>query len=147
MSAIREQATCQKTIVAFNEAISGVGTFDGAMIDTDDYACGVYFSFFLADWTTGDFQLIIEHSDTLVSGDFTVVDKENLIFNRSTGTLPTLNAASSNGDNIVREGVVGTKRYVRANVAASSSPSGTAIIVAVLSGEYLSIYANGETAP
>lgn len=147
MGIIKESATLQKNILALNANITTNTTTVGAVIDTKDFENGLYFNFFLTEHSDGDFTLKIEHSDTSGSG-YANVAATNLVFNRDTGVLPTLSSASTNGDNIIREGVVGTKRYVRPSVV-SVSASGTNrnVIVAIQDSEYTPIYADGSTTP
>jgi hypothetical protein len=53
----------------------------------------------------GDFTAKLQHSDTTTSGDFTDVAAADLI-----GTLPAILVA----DSVVKQGYIGSKRYVRA---------------------------------
>jgi hypothetical protein len=72
---------------------------------------------------SGNFTAKLQESDTTTDGDFTDVAAADLI-----GDLPTALAASST----VKQGYVGTKRYIRAVLTLNSGTSIAAGAIAVL---------------
>jgi hypothetical protein len=111
------------------QIVSGSTTTAGAIIDTAGYSKGVYFGLQVNAWTDGTYTLKLEHGDNASLTDAAVVPTANLVY----GTLPAISAAIAEGGAYVREGVFGTKRYVRASVVSTSVSTGaTVAVVAIL---------------
>lgn len=160
--AIKERSSIQRCQLALYAIFSSAVTAKGEPIDTADYANGITFVYFMAAYSSGLFVTKFQHSDTTVDGDFTDVEPLNLVYNRPgrnesylDGAFPVYgglvnsstgfqgDGATDAGGLIGREGLVGTKRYVRIVVTSKTvneagglgGPSGTFTAVAIKSGE------------
>lgn len=114
------------------QIVSGSTTTAGAIIDTVGYSKGVYFGMQVNAWTDGTYTLKLEHGDDAALSDTEVVPTKNLVY----GTLPAVAAAIAEGGAYAREGVFGTKRYVRASVVSTDVTTGaTVAVVAILTAD------------
>lgn len=124
--AIKEQVTNQIVINAFEvQTISTDTTTTGAIIDCADYDNGIYFAMVASSYTDGTYTLKIEDGDDSGLSDAADVPAAQLVY----GTLPVLSAATAEGAALYKEGVFGTKRYVRVSVVSTSTTTGADIAV------------------
>lgn len=106
----------------------------GEPIDTKHYSSGVYFGFSAPGLPPGGSRVFkILHSDD-IDGGYEPVSVENLVYAKSDGRFPIIfNPAKSSksideqGIPLVREGVVGTRRYVKVGMWAGGEYGGSAI--------------------
>ena len=124
----REHVTHQETRLAMEATITTDTTTEGAIFDTANYDAGVYFALAATAWTDGLYTLKLEHGDNAALSDAAVVPTANLVY----GSLPALGAAIADGAAYEREGVIGTKRYVRASIVSTATTSGATISVICL---------------
>ena len=124
----REHVTHQETRLALDADISSNTTTEGAIFDTANYDAGVYFALAATAWTDGLYTLKLEHGDNAALSDAAVVPTANLVY----GSLPALAAAIADGAAYEREGVIGTKRYVRASIVSTGVTTGATINVVCL---------------
>lgn len=114
------------------QVVRGSTTTAGAIIDTLAYSKSVYFGMQVNDWTDGTYTLKLEHGDNAALSDAEDVPTASLVY----GTLPALSAAVAEGGAYTREGVFGTKRYVRASVVSTSVATGATVsVVAILTAD------------
>jgi len=124
----REHVTHQETRLALEAEITSNTTTAGAIFDTADYDAGVYFALAATGWTDGTYTLKIEDGDDSGLSDAADVAADQLVY----GTLPSIGAAIADGAAYEREGVIGTKRYVRASVVSTGVTTGAFISVICL---------------
>lgn len=132
--AIKDAVTRFRVLQSGLDAISSNTTTAGEIFDTADYDEGISFAMACSNYTDGTYTLKIEHGDDPGLSDAADVDSSMLIY----GTLPTITAATADGDALPREGVHSTKRYVRASVVSTGVTTGATIQVLIVKhGEYL----------
>ena len=132
---IKENATLNDILIAFeNQTISSDTTTTGAIIDTAGYDMGLTFAMGCNAYTDGTYTMKIEHGDDSGLSDAADVDSAMLVY----GTLPDLAAALTEGDEMPKEGVHSTKRYVRVSIVSTSVTTGAdVVVVAIAGGELL----------
>lgn len=121
----REHVTHQELRLALEAEIVSNTTTVGAIFDTADYDCGVYFAIAATTWVDGAYALKIEDGDDSGLSDAADVATDQLVYK----TLPSIGAAIADGAPYEREGVIGTKRYVRASVVSTGVTTGAFISV------------------
>jgi len=123
---IKETVTKQIVIKAFESEVlaSGSVTSSGVIIDTADYDNGVYF-FMDADSVASGAAVSLEISegDNVLLTDAALVPDKNLVYGDD-GDVIIDGADIDEGDACPKEGVFGTKRYLRA--AVEKTGAGTA---------------------
>lgn len=124
----REHVTHQETRLALEAEIVSNTTTEGAIFDTADYDAGVYFAIAATTWVDGAYALKIEDGDDSGLSDAADVAADQLVY----GTLPSIGAAIADGAAYEREGVIGTKRYVRASVVSTGVTTGAFLSVICL---------------
>lgn len=143
MAVIKEQVTSQAPIVLVSRIFTSTSSFFTDSIDTSGYEDGVYFT--MSAFLTGFFPYIsanIYHSDAPISG-FTKVSQSDLVYGGG-GSYHMSIYNFSTGDRTMqglpctREGVTGTKRYVRLEVVPPPADDGSiATIIAMRNPELL----------
>lgn len=104
-------------------AISTATTTAGAIIDTKDMDPGLMFVLSAPVYATGDFDLLLEESDDSGMAGATAITGDQLL-----GALGSITAATTD---LPTTGVISVKRYVRASVVSSNTPSATVSVIAV----------------
>ena len=104
--------------------IASSTTTAGEIVDMLDKKAITFFLSATA-YTDGDYELKIEEGDESDLSDAAVVS--DLVF-----TAPSVGAAVSDGDSIVRNGCNLTKRYVRASVVSTSVSSGATVFLGAI---------------
>lgn len=132
---VREQVTHQAVYNALEpQVIATDTTTAGAIIDTANYDLGVYFAVLVTSYTDGTYTLKIEDGDDSGLSDAADVPTANLVY----GTLPAVSAAVAEGGVLAKEGVFGTKRYIRPSIVSTSTTTGATVqVIAVNGGEVL----------
>lgn len=131
--AIKEQATNQIVINALAPQVIGSSTTTaGAIIDCQKYDLGIYFAMMIYSRTDGTFTLKLEHGDNSGLSDAADVPAANRVY----GTLPALAANIAAGAALAKEGVFGTKRYLRASIVSTGVTTGaSAAVFAIVNPE------------
>lgn len=139
----KEQVTSQKEIMVMNATIGSDTTTAGSIIDTADFDGGLYLSMLAQAYTDGDYALIIHDGDDSALSDAALVDSSQLVY----GTLPSLGAATAALGQLLREGVIATKRYVRPSIVSTNFSSGGAqiVIMATLGAELMPVPQPADT--
>lgn len=105
-------------------AIASNTTTVGAIFDTADYELGLMFGMAATAYTDGTYDLLIEESDDAGMAGATTVMGDQLI-----GSLPSVTAAVSNGDDLATVGVISNKRYIRVSVVSTGTTTGATLLV------------------
>lgn len=133
MGAIRENATKQRTVLAFYASIP---TEDvpvwGPAIDTAGYESGIYVSSYMASWLDGAATLLIRHADASTD-DFIDVEPASIIY--GDGNLPSLAGGNAPGTFVPRFGLVGQKRWIKVGMVAKSPDTMVAVALVTMSTE------------
>lgn len=111
MSLISESVTSKRVIFVMDHTFGASETEVGEPVDTAGLK-GLFFIFCVPTRTNGIVTFTIEHCDTM-AGTYEEIGQENLVYGRNDGKLPRLTTVQSLDAFIPREGVVGTKRWVR----------------------------------
>lgn len=121
---IREQATHKTVKQIHSAAITSDTTTYSTAVDTKE-ALAVDFSIGVPDYTDGTYVVtFVEGESTNLSVSGIAVDSSSLVY----GDAISLSAATSDGDSLTKEGLVGTtKRYVGAKVVSTSTSSGATL--------------------
>jgi hypothetical protein len=123
---VREMVTKEVVMNALEvQEIASNTTTVGAIIDTRDYDLGVYFAMFCSAYTDGTYTLKIEHGDDSGLSDAADVPADALVY----GTLPALTALTAEGGRLAKEGVFGTKRFLRASIVSTLVTTGADLSV------------------
>lgn len=123
---VREMVTKEVVMYALEvQTIATDTTTTGAIIDTADYDLGVYFAMLCSAYTDGTYTLLIEDGDDAALADAAVVATAQLVY----GTLPALTAVTAEGARMAKEGVFGTKRYLRASIVSTLTTTGADLAV------------------
>jgi hypothetical protein len=130
---VREQATHQSVTLAFEGAISSNTTTAGAIIDTAHFDAGIYFALAATTYTDGTYALKIEDGDDAALADAADVATTQLVY----GTLPSVSAVLADGSDYSKEGVIGTKRYVRASIVSTGVTTGATLSLICIKGAEL----------
>ena len=127
--------------IAATVAVSGNGTTNGDIIDTANFELGTMFTVIANNYTDGTYNFTLEEDDVIGFGTATAItdadDSDRLI-----GTLAglTLTAADAGGAKLNTFGVIGTKRFIRLNVVATSVSTGADIVAVITQkGEVLPV--------
>lgn len=128
-----ERVTEDIVLSAFEpQILSGSTTTAGSIIDTVGYSKGVYFAMQVNAWTDGTYTMKLEQGDDAALGDAEVVPTANLVY----GTLPAVSAAIAEGSPYAKEGVFGTKRYLRLSIVSTGITTGATVsAVAILTAD------------
>jgi hypothetical protein len=115
----------------------------GTPIDTKEYSSGLYFGFAAPGLPNGGGRVFkILHSDD-IDGGYEPISVENLVYGKEDGRFPTLynryGEMAGAGIPLIREGVVGTRRYVKVGLWAGGERGGSAIAVAVRDGKTIPV--------
>ena len=117
---VREHVTHQEVRLALEAEITSDTTTVGAIFDTANYDAGIYFAIASTTYTDGTYTLKIEDGDDSALSDAADVATAQLVY----GTLPAVTAVTADGAAYDKEGVIGTKRYVRASIVSTATTSG-----------------------
>jgi len=135
--AIKEVVTKQIVIKALESEVlaSGAVTSSGVIIDTADYDNGVYF-FMDADSVASGAAVSLEISegDESDGSDMTLVANANLVYGDD-GDVIIDGADIDEGDACPKEGVFGTKRYLRAAVEKTGAGTARAAVYCIVNPE------------
>ncbi len=130
---VQEQATKQVVTLALEANISSNTTTAGAIIDTADFDLGIYFALAATTYTDGTYTLKIEDGDDSGLSDAADVATGQLVY----GTLPAVSAVLADGADYSKEGVIGTKRYVRASIVSTGVTTGADLSLLCIKGAEL----------
>jgi len=115
-------------ISAANVAITGNGVSNGAIIDTEGTVSNT-FIVDVANYTDGTYVFeFFDSEDSGMSGETAIIDDKL----RGTEAGLTIAGAIVQGNNLGSIGVVGTKRFVRVKITASSVTTGADVSVTVV---------------
>ncbi len=130
---VQEQATHQVVSLALEATITTDTTTEGAIFDTAHFDLGIYFAIASTAWTDGTYTLKIEDGDDSALSDAAVVATGQLVY----GSLPAVAAVLADGADYAKEGVIGTKRYVRASIVSTDTTSGATLSLICIKGAEL----------
>ena len=125
--AIKEVATNQDVVYAYENQAIGNDVTTGAIIDTAKMDNGIYFAAFLSAWTAGTAVMTIFEDSASDMGTATIVAAKNLIY-----TAPSLTtAATVEGAKGAKLGCFGTKRYLRVTMTGDVTADLSAFVIAI----------------
>lgn len=168
MGAVNEYVTKQNLILVLEENLSAAGATDYTQIidlRLQDCSDGIYFGFVISYFSSGGpFTLKFKHSNSY-NGPFDWVGLDNLVLGRHEATVgdawPVLSAANNPltwsgtypdqeilyDGNIIREGLVGTKRYIQVIVTTSATTTADFQVFAVCNPLIMPRGADGQVSP
>jgi hypothetical protein len=124
MSATRDLRSNLSSDLFFYSEFTVNDTLTGFALDTADYDGGIMLSFAVPAYTDGSYTIEMYQSDNESMNGKVLLSSENLI-----GSIPVLTSVTNEGDSLETLGIVGTQRYVQANVEGTSITTGASILI------------------
>ena len=126
MPVIMEKETTQVVINALESQTLTTGNVDGAIIDASQYDDGIYFALLVSGWTNGTFTLTLyDDTDAAFGGTPALIAAPRL----TRTTNPVFALATVEGENLSKQGVFSTRRYIRAKVTCVAGAAGATVTV------------------
>lgn len=110
--------------LAFLAIIGSSTTTNGAAISTADFELGIQLNPLVSVYADGTYDFEVEESDDAGFSSPSVIPAERII-----GTVPSLSAATAQGDALGGFGVLTSKPYIRVNVVSTSVTTGATVAV------------------